>query len=180
MRCLLAFIVLLSLDGCTPPEPSAAPPRLPATETVQQAQGPRPTAPSWSLQDLDGQTHQLEDFRGRIILLNFWATWCPPCREEIPEIVELYNAYRDRGVTAIGIAMESGSRRALLSFVEGFRITYPILIGDLTVAQRYRVSGVPTSFLLDREGRVAKRWLGPYTKEDFAAVIETVLAEESP
>ena len=136
----------------------------------------RAEAPSWTLPDLSGRERRLEEFRGQVVLLNFWATWCPPCREEIPDLVELQQDYQGR-ITVIGIAVDAGSARAVQAFVDGMGIQYPILLGDIEVAQRYRVMGIPASFLVDRAGRIVRRWNGPYPKASFARQINAVLAE---
>lgn len=134
-------------------------------------------AEDFSLRTPDGGTFRLSDHRGKVVLVNFWATWCPPCREEIPALVRLHAAYHARGVNVVGVAVESGSRHAVSQFAQGFGMTYPIVLGDIATAQRYRVMGVPVSFLVDAEGRVVHRWTGPYSEETFATAINTLLAE---
>lgn len=186
---LAAVALLVCAAGCrgesraTHAPPAAAPPAsvLPTAGATAGAETPpRVMAPLWTLPDLFGQPVSLASFRGRVVLLNFWATWCPPCREEIPDLVRLDAAYRARDVVIIGVAVDAGSSRAVQSFADGYGMTYPIVLGSIPVAQRYRVAGIPASFLLDRQGRVVKRWDGPYPLESFASSIEAALAEEAP
>ena len=139
----------------------------------------RVTVPPWTLPDLAGKSQRLDDWRGQVVLLNFWATWCPPCIEEIPDLVQLQKDYQGRGVTVVGIALESGGAEAVQSFMQRMGMQYPVVLGDIDVAQRYRVMGIPASFLLDRTGHLVRRWNGPRSKAVFARQIDAVLAEEA-
>ena len=136
-------------------------------------------APAWTLRDLEGHTRTLQEFRGQVVLLNFWATWCPPCREEIPDLVRVQDKFHARGFTIVGISLDESGVEAVRSFADGYHMTYPIVLGTIATARQYRVSGVPASFLIDREGRIVKRWSGPYPEAAFAARIEEALAQET-
>jgi len=126
---------------------------------------------------VNGQPHTLEEWRGRLVLLNFWATWCPPCRDEIPDLVDLYEAFKARGVVVIGVSLDVGGRRAVQPFIERYDVTYPIWLGTYEAARRFRVVGIPTSFLLDRDGAILERFDGPYSKEDFVQALRPYLEE---
>lgn len=116
--------------------------------------------PSFSLLDLSGNQISLAGYQDKVIVLDLWATWCPPCRVEIPFLVELYEEHKDAGLVVIGIGLDDGGAKVLKPFVEQYGITYPILVGNREVGQRYRVQGIPTTFVIDRNGRIAAKHLG--------------------
>lgn len=109
-----------------------------------------------SLPDVGGELVQLSQLKGKVVVVNFWATWCLPCREEIPGFVRLHKEYRERGLEVIGVAMDKGKEERVKAFVKEFGIEYPIVIGDMEVARRWLVRGIPMTFLVDREGKVAQ------------------------
>ena len=117
-------------------------------------------APSFSLADLNGKTITLEQFRGKVVFLNFWALWCGPCREELPELDRLYRKYGKEGLEVIGICMETSEAR-VISFLRKVRVTFPILMdknGD--TAEAYRFSGLPSGFIIGRDGVIRHRHTG--------------------
>jgi len=117
-------------------------------------------APSFTLKDLNGKEVKLEDHRGKIVFLNFWATWCPPCREEMPSMEKLYTEFKDRDFTmlAVDLGEETGKVRA---FKERFRLSFPILLDtDSRVGLRFGVWSIPTTYLIDREGHIIGVALG--------------------
>ena len=135
-----------------------------------------PTAPDFSLKDLSGQTVTLEQYRGKVVLLDFWATWCPPCRAEIPHFVELYSEYRKKGLEVIGVSLDSNPEKALLPFIEEYKINYTMLIGNRDVTDSYGgVISIPTTFVIDREGNIRKKYLGYRDKSVFEKDIEELL-----
>jgi peroxiredoxin len=120
----------------------------------------RRLAPDFSLTDVTGHTLTLSRYRGKVILLDFWATWCDPCREEIPRFVELQNKYRDRGLQIIGISMDDTSG-PVRDFYRQFKMNYPVALGNAKIGELYGgVLGLPIAFLIDREGRIYAKHIG--------------------
>lgn len=117
-------------------------------------------APDFSLQDLDGQPLQLANYRGKVVLLDFWATWCTPCRGEIPHFVELQNQYREQGLQVIGISMDDRPQ-PVRQFYQQFKMNYPVALGTEKLAESYGgVLGLPITFLIGRDGQVAAKYIG--------------------
>lgn len=117
-------------------------------------------APHFELKDLSGQTRRLSDFRGQLVLLDFWATWCVPCHESIPFFEKLHGKYGPKGFTVVGVSQDA-SERYVPEFVKRFKMTYPVLMDPATQAgQLYGVTGLPTTFLVDRQGVIRGRWVG--------------------
>jgi peroxiredoxin len=127
----------------------------------------------FELPGLDGKTYRLSDFRGQWILVNYWATWCPPCREELPELEVFYNNHKDDGAVVIGVAMESIKQERLQKFVDQQFLSFPILMAEPAARTELGgVPGLPTSFLIDPSGEVVARQVGPVTAEDVEQFIE--------
>ncbi len=117
-------------------------------------------APNFSLQDLDGKPLNLETYRGKVVLLDFWATWCTPCRDEIPRFVEFQDKYHEQGMQVIGISMDDDAK-PVRAFYKEFKMNYPVALGNEKVAEAYGgVLGLPITFLIDRDGRVAAKYVG--------------------
>jgi peroxiredoxin len=134
------------------------------TETVGD-ESPTGTAvgqypPDFSLADLDDNVVTLADFEGKVLIIDLWATWCPPCREEIPFLVDLYEEHKDNGLVVVGIGLDQGGAGALKPFVEKNGVTYPILVGDRAVGQSYGASSIPTTYIIGRDGRIVARHVG--------------------
>lgn len=130
----------------------------------------RPPAPDFTLPDLNGKSKSLHDYRGKVVLVTFWASWCLPCREEMPTIREAYERHRAAGFEVVGISIDARPADAA-AFVAEFRIPFDNLLdGDVRVGRQYRALGVPTSFLLDRSGRIAYRVVGPRDWTDAASL----------
>ena len=177
--CGLLGLCMLVSNGCDQINPWAAAPEE-AVASAASMPGKAPAAaPVWALQNLDGKTQRLEDLRGTVVLLNFWATWCPPCREEIPDLIRVHQAFAARGVTVVGLAVDDSGADAIKAFVAKYGITYPVVLGNIDIAQQYRVNGIPASFLIDRQGRIVKRWNGPRAEEAFTASIDALLQQEA-
>jgi peroxiredoxin len=147
----------------------------------------RATARPFSLTDNSGRTEQLADYRGRVVLLNFWATDCGGCRLEIPWLVNLDKTFKNKRVAVIGISLdisyedlknadEAWSR--VKPFVETHQITYPIVMGDGEVSKRYRTEALPASYLIDTRGRIAATYVGLIDEKNVEANIKTLLTED--
>jgi len=133
------------------------------TESQVQVAGLKPgsKAPEFTLKTLEGEELSLGDLRGKVVLINFWATWCPPCKEEIPLFKEVYKKYRDRGFEILAISMDS-KPEPVKKFVREMDFPFPVLMDDGKVSEIYGVQGLPTSFLVNREGELVKVRLGKY------------------
>ena len=118
-------------------------------------------APHFAVQDLRGNTLRLEDLKGKVVLLNFFATWCGPCRGEIGDLVQLYEKFRDKGLEVVGVSLDMEGATVLAPFVKHYKITYPVVIGTRKMVVDYGgISGIPTSFIIDRDGMIAEHFIG--------------------
>jgi peroxiredoxin len=136
-------------------------------------------APDFAVPDLNGQAVRLSAYRGQVVLVNLWATWCPPCREEMPSMERLHQRLKDRGFVLLAVSEDEGGPGAVKAFVDQMKVTFPVLLdpeGD--VGRKYGVWGFPESFLLDRDGRVVERVIGPrdWASTTQIAQIEALLA----
>jgi len=137
--------------------------------------GGRP-APSFSLKDLTGNMVSLSDFKGKVVILDFWATWCPPCALEIPHFVTLQEQYWAMGFTVLGVAVSSGDAGMVNSFARKYRINYPILMADGQVQKAFGgIRSIPTTFIIDAEGNMRYRYIGYRDKAVFEAAILPLL-----
>lgn len=148
----------------------------PATQKPVKSSGNRPLAPDFSLTDLNGRTLTLSEHKGKVILLDFWATWCGPCRIEIPEFVKLQERYRDQGLVVIGISMDDGPE-PVREFYREFRMNYPVALGDEKVGALYGgIFGLPTTFLIGRDGRIYSKHVGATETAVFEEEVRELLA----
>lgn len=126
----------------------------------QSSAGLHSTAPNFSLPELNGHSLQLSDYRGKVVLLDFWATWCTPCREEIPHLVELQKKYRDQGLQIIGVSMDD-SPEPVREFYRRFHMNYPVVMGNAGIGELYGgVLGLPIAFVIGRDGHISAKHIG--------------------
>lgn len=145
------------------------------SHTQPETPGSREAAPDFMLSDLNGQELRLSAYKGRVVLLNFWATWCDPCRREIPRFVELQKKYRDRGFQVIGISLDDDVK-AVPPFYRDYKMNYPVAVGDAKLAESFgNILGLPVNFLIDRDGRIAARHLGEADIPQLEDEIESLL-----
>jgi len=133
-------------------------------------------APDFSLEALNGKTTKLSDFRGKAVLLNFWATWCGPCKIEMPWFVDLQKEYGSQGLQIVGVAMDDASKEDIAKFAKDMGVNYPILIGKEAVGDEYGgVPALPESFLIARDGRIVDRIIGLRGKAEIEDAVKKAL-----
>lgn len=136
----------------------------------------RAEQPNFALPDLSGKIHHLSDYRGKWVVVNYWATWCPPCLHEIPELEEFYTKHHKRDAVVVGINYEDSSPAYLKSFVDENMISYPILRADLGRPPVFgRLYGLPTSFIVSPEGKLVQTRTGAVT----SSFLESVIAQHN-
>lgn len=181
LRLLLSGLLLLTLGACAAPAPASTASaeralRVPAQPAADLATAAMPgdinndqaqptansPAPDFAMRYADGAEVRLSDLRGRPILINFWATWCGPCRLEMPDIVAAYEKHREAGFVVIAVNLEESAEK-ITPFAEQFSMALPIVMDDGAAARAYQVRVMPSSFFIDREGKISARWLGVLT-----------------
>jgi cytochrome c biogenesis protein CcmG/thiol:disulfide interchange protein DsbE len=129
------------------------------SQCAKEEKGPS-LAPEFSLKTLTGEEMSLAKNKGKILLIDFWATWCGPCREAIPHLVHLHKTYRGQGLEVVGLSMDKGDPKTVDHFVESLDIPYPIAIAPEEIARAYGVNGLPTTVLIDKEGQIREKIVG--------------------
>jgi len=156
---------------------------LTAAEEYQKIDIPDPVkAPDFELPRLEGGTLRLSDYEGSVILLDFWATWCAPCRMTVPHLIKLQEDLKNEGVVVLGVALDLGTpegvRQVVDKFVNQYEITYPIVFGDADVVAKYgNFTSIPVSFLINKKGEIVERHVGFRPRQVYEASIRALLAE---
>ncbi|HTW65616.1 MAG TPA: redoxin domain-containing protein [Bryobacteraceae bacterium] len=137
------------------------------------------SAPAFSLKDADGQTVHFADYRGKVVLLDFWATWCGPCKVEIPWFMDFENEFKDRGFAVLGVSMDEDGWKAIKPYMQNMKMNYRVLLGDDDVSTAYGgLDSLPTTLLIDRQGRIASVHVGiTMGKKEFEDAISKLLSE---
>src|SRR5215469_12756522 len=134
-------------------------------------------APDFELTSLDGRKVKLSDYRGKAVLLNFWATWCSPCKVEMPWFVDLQKKYGNNGLVVLGIAMDDSDNSKIAEFASQMGVNYPVLLGTDKVSEQYgNVQFLPTTFYIDREGRIIGKGTGLLGRGEIEANVQKALA----
>jgi len=131
-------------------------------------------APDFTLKTLDGQEMTLSKLKGKVVLLDFWATWCAPCREAIPHLINLQKTYQAKGVEVIGMSVDRGDVETVRRFVKSMDIPYPIMLTPEEVSRNYGVTALPTTILIDKEGKIRQKLLG-FTSEISKQITSTLI-----
>ena len=137
----------------------------------------RRAMPEMAMAQLDGGTWRSGDHRGQVVLVNYWATWCGPCWEETPGLIRLSREMGPKGLAVVGVAMDEGGKETVQKFVNEFRVPYPVVMPERLSQVEYGLEGVPTTILLDKQGGVAKTYVGAVRQRDFAEDVGVLLAE---
>ncbi len=138
----------------------------------------RRMAPDFVLDDASGKPVRLSELRGQVVLLNFWATWCAPCRIEIPWFIEFQKAQQSRGYTTLGVSLDEDGWDAVKPYIDQHRINYRVAIGTDDLAQLYGATSLPTTLIIDRSGRIAAMHVGLCSRNEYEADIKAVLDEQ--
>jgi peroxiredoxin len=175
-------VALFAVPFLHGPEDPLVADNTPAAAAEPSAAGPICEAKSsanfnFTLKDANGATVKLADYRGKVVLLNFWATWCGPCKMEIPEFVEAYSKYRDKGFVILGVLSEDEpSAKDLSAFMSEFKMNYPVMQEHSELEESFGpLWALPTSFMIDRKGQVCSKHMGPYSKEALEREINGLL-----
>ena len=175
----LLALTLAAIAGCSSPSSGveAASGTAPALKTDKE----RKPAPDFALKDVNGATVRLSDFNGKVVLLDFWATWCGPCKIEIPWFEEFETAFKDRGLVVIGVSMDEDGWAAVKPFIQDMKVNYRVVVGNDQVGGLYGgLDALPTTFLIDRSGKIASVHVGLSTsKEGFKNEITHLLDAQS-
>jgi peroxiredoxin len=141
----------------------------------------RKPAPDFTLKDADGKPVKLSDYRGKVVLLNFWATWCGPCKIEIPWFMDFEQQYKDKNFAVLGVSLDDDGWESVKPYIAEKKINYRVVIGTEQVAQLYgEVDSLPTTFTIDREGRVAAVHIGLVSKSDYTHDVLDLLKAPQP
>jgi peroxiredoxin len=132
-------------------------------------------APDFVLTDTQGNQVKLSDYRGKVVILDFWATWCPPCRKGIPDLIDLKKTFKDR-LTIIGISLDTDSKNEVVPFMKEYGINYKVVYGDNDVVQKYgNIQAIPTSFIIDQKGNIVTSFVGLQRIETYKSYLNNLL-----
>jgi peroxiredoxin len=137
----------------------------------------RKAAPELDLQDSVGKLVSLKDYRGKIVVLDFWATWCHGCKEEIPWFAEFERKYSDKGLSVIGVSLDEDGWKVVKPFTKAMAVSYRIVLGNDSTAKEYGVGSMPDTFIIDRDGRIAATYMGVVDKNNFEKNVQELLAQ---
>ena len=139
--------------------------------------GTRKVMPELVMAQLDGGTWRMAEHRGQVVLVNYWASWCGPCWEETPGLIRLSKELGPQGLAVVGVAIDEGGTAKVNKFVEEFKVPYPVALPERGSQMAYGMAGVPTTILVDRQGRVAKTYVGAVRQGDFREDVGVLLGE---
>jgi cytochrome c biogenesis protein CcmG/thiol:disulfide interchange protein DsbE len=164
MRKLIVFLLLIfAFASCT------------KADTKTDVKNEPAQTRDFSLEDINGKTVNLADYRGKVVILNFWGTWCPPCRAEIPDFIKFYKNYKDKGVEIIGIAVSS-PEEDVKKMVEDYGINYTVCMSDKKVENLYGgIRAVPTTFIIDKKGESLPPKMGSLSESQLIEIVEPLL-----
>jgi peroxiredoxin len=164
-----ALVAACLLEGC-----AAAPQTVKAASVKPDKD--RHTAPDFALKDADGKTVHLSDYKGKVVLLDFWATWCGPCKIEIPWFMDIERKNKDKGFEVLGVSMDDNGWEDVKPFLADLKVNYRVVIGTDDTAKDFGgVDALPTTFLIDREGKIAAIHVGLASRKDFEDGVEELL-----
>jgi thiol-disulfide isomerase/thioredoxin len=148
----------------------------PAHKVTKVQQQQYPDAPDFELKDLDGNMVRLSDYKGKVVIIDFWATWCGPCRRGIPEFIELQEEYGEDQLVILGVSVDQGDLSVVPAFAKNYGINYPVLYANMDIQRKYGpIRSIPTAFIVDPEGKVRDLAVGLRPKSYFKNQIDSLL-----
>jgi len=150
--------------------------RAPADLTAENS---RKTAPDFTLSDSKGASVKLSDYKGRVVLLDFWATWCGGCKVEIPWFMEFQNKYKESGLSVVGVSVDEDGWKSVKPFLEEKRVNYPVVIDNWDLASVFGTTQLPATLLIDRQGKIADLHVGMVDRGVFESEIQILLKESA-
>jgi peroxiredoxin len=158
------------------PQPAESPAQVQAKPDQVQGQADTNLAPDFTLTSINGDQVSLSNFKGKVLIIDFWATWCPPCVKGVPEFSELYRTYKDKGFEIVGISVDREGPTVVKNFIEKNKVPYTVVMANMAVVDAYQVyTGIPTTFIVDREGRIADKVIGYQPKSYFEDQLKKLL-----
>ncbi|HEX4487669.1 MAG TPA: TlpA disulfide reductase family protein [Terriglobales bacterium] len=164
----LALLIILAATALLADEPGV--------RAVLQSASERKAAPEFALEDRSGKTASVKDYRGKVLLLDFWATWCHGCKQEIPWFVEFHRKYGAEGLSVVGVSLDSDGWKVVKPFLNASDVPYRIVLGNDGVAKQYGIASMPDTYLIDRDGKIAAVYSGLVNKDDVEANIQKMLS----
>ncbi|MCK4532980.1 redoxin domain-containing protein [bacterium] len=186
-KVFLFVFVMLGLVGCSSEAVSVKNEKQLSNdlERVEKVESSSPgevswgNAPDFTLSQLNRESFTLSSLKGKVIILDFWATWCPPCRKGIPDFIALREKYKEQGLEVVGVLLDQGKRASLESKIEEMGINYVVVLGGREVTQAYGgVRAIPTTFIIDQNGNKVEKYVGLNPKETFENKIKELFAQE--
>jgi peroxiredoxin len=158
---------------------TSSPARLAPAPAPAGAADSRKIAPGFTLDDSKGASVKLSDYKGRVVLLDFWATWCYGCGLEIPWFIDYQNKYKDSGLAVIGVSMDDDGWKVVKPFIEEKKMNYAVVLGNADLAKLYKVETMPVTVLIDREGKIAESYFGMVDRAACEARIQSLLKDDA-
>lgn len=174
---LIIYVLVAGISGSCPPCSAITNlVGLSSSDEAGSGSASGSAMPSWELTDLQGQPVRSADFEGKVVILDFWATWCPPCLKEIPGFIELQERYGEAGLVVVGVSLDEGGPATVAPFVSKEGINYPVVMGDSAIVEAFGgIESIPTTFVIDRDGQILKRHVGYVSRDRFEKEIQPLL-----
>ena len=172
-KLFISLLLIYTLVGCSKKNYHENKP----VTSQETSVGDNNKAPEFTLPSTDGKNIRLSDYKGKVVIVDFWATWCAPCRKGIPDLIEIQKEFGKK-VVVIGISLDTDSKRDVVPFMQKFGINYPITYGTLEVTQQYGgVEAIPTSFVINKNGKIVDKHVGLVPKSEYADLINKLLSK---
>ena len=170
----LALAVALAACGAEEPAPEGAAPGEAAGAAAPAAPGERRPAPDFTLPDLEGKTHSLASLRGKTVVIDFWATWCPPCEFQIPVLNKIHEKHASRGVVVLGVSVDVDGKEVVAPYAAQHQVQYTILLGSEEVARDFGAPGFPALIVVDPDGRIHSTHVGLIEEAELEKILTSI------